>query len=110
MATFIGAGLAGISLLVALGTLICKLLFWDSFAVDAAATTISAFFLGAAQLFFIGILDQYVLSNQLARDQMPSCDRGGAAEFQREGQHASLISSWVCFPSRPDADLYGVDK
>lgn len=62
MATFIGGGLAGISLVVALATFIRKLLFWNSFAVGAAATTIGVFFLGAVQLFFIGILGEYVLS------------------------------------------------
>lgn len=35
---------------------------WDSFALGSAATAIGVFFLGAVQLFFIGILGEYVLS------------------------------------------------
>lgn len=62
MATFIGGGLAGISILVAIATFIHKIMNWDSFAVGSAATTIGVFFLGAVQIFFIGILGEYVLS------------------------------------------------
>lgn len=62
MATFVGGGLAGISILVAIITFIRKLLDWNSFSLGAAATTIGVFFLGAVQLFFIGILGEYVLS------------------------------------------------
>ena len=62
MATFIGSGLAGICFIIALATFIKKILYWESFSVGAAATTIGVFFLGAVQLFFIGILGEYILS------------------------------------------------
>lgn len=62
MATFIGGGLAGISFLVAVITFIRKLMDWNSFSVGTAATAIGVFFLGSVQLFFIGILGEYVLS------------------------------------------------
>ena len=51
-----------ISLLVALFTFILKLLYWDTFPIGMAAVSIGVFFFGAIQLFFIGILGEYVLS------------------------------------------------
>lgn len=62
MATFVGSGLAGICFIVALVTFVKKLLWWDSFSAGSAATSIGVFFLGAVQIFFIGILGEYILS------------------------------------------------
>ena len=62
MATFIGGGLGGVCFLVALVTFIKKMLYWENFSIGTAATTIGVFFLGAVQLFFIGILGEYILS------------------------------------------------
>lgn len=52
----VGAG----SLLVALGYLVFKLLFWDSLSVGVAPLAIGMFFLGAIQLIFIGVLGEYI--------------------------------------------------
>jgi glycosyltransferase involved in cell wall biosynthesis len=59
------AGMAGfilgtISLLVALGYLIAKLLFWNSFALGQAPVLIGVFFFGSVQMFLVGILGEYV--------------------------------------------------
>lgn len=62
MATFIGFGVAFISLFVAAFTFFYKLSHWDSFPVGTAAISIGVFFFGAVQLFFIGLLGEYVLS------------------------------------------------
>lgn len=62
MSTFVGAGLGGICVIVAAITFIKKLFNWDSFSAGAAATVIGIFFLGAVQLFFLGILGEYILS------------------------------------------------
>lgn len=62
MSTFVGGGLAGVCLMVALMTFIKKIVFWDSFSIGNAAATIGIYFLGAVQLFFIGILGEYILS------------------------------------------------
>ena len=45
-----------------MATFIKKLLDWDSFSAGTAAATIGIFFLGAIQIFFIGILGEYILS------------------------------------------------
>jgi glycosyltransferase involved in cell wall biosynthesis len=60
MATFCGFGLSLASLLIAFGYLIAKLVFWNSFSLGTAPLVIGVFFLGAVQLFFIGILGEYI--------------------------------------------------
>ena len=60
LAVFAGCGVGAISFLVAFGYLIYKLLFWDRFQVGSAPIVVGIFFLGAVQLFFIGILGEYI--------------------------------------------------
>lgn len=60
MATMAGFGLSALSLVVALGYLIAKLVFWNSFALGIAPVLISMFFFASVQLFFIGILGEYI--------------------------------------------------
>ena len=60
MASFIGFPLALVSLLVALGYTVYKLIFWDSFQVGMAPLVIGLFFFSSVQLFFIGVLGEYV--------------------------------------------------
>lgn len=60
MATMAGFALAALSLLVALGYLIYKLLFWNQFTVGIAPILIGFFFLTSVQLFFIGIVGEYI--------------------------------------------------
>jgi glycosyltransferase involved in cell wall biosynthesis len=60
VATMAGFLMAGMSLLVAFGYLVAKLLFWDRFTVGVAPILISLFFFSAVQLFFIGIIGEYI--------------------------------------------------
>jgi glycosyltransferase involved in cell wall biosynthesis len=60
IATFCGFALSIVSLLIALGYLVAKLLFWDRFSLGTAPLVIGVFFLGAVQLFFVGILGEYI--------------------------------------------------
>jgi glycosyltransferase involved in cell wall biosynthesis len=60
IATFCGFALSLVSLLIALSYLIAKLLFWNSFSLGTAPLVIGVFFLGAVQLFFVGILGEYI--------------------------------------------------
>lgn len=60
IATIAGFALSGVSLLIALGYLIAKLLFWDSFSLGSAPILIGIFFFASVQLFFIGILGEYI--------------------------------------------------
>lgn len=60
IATFMGLLLGCISLLVAIGYFVCKILFWQSFTVGVAPIAIGLFFFSSVQLFFIGFLGEYV--------------------------------------------------
>jgi len=60
LATMIGFGLAIMSLIVAFGYFVYKLIFWDSFSVGIAPLVIGLFFFSSVQLFFIGIIGEYI--------------------------------------------------
>jgi glycosyltransferase involved in cell wall biosynthesis len=60
LATMTGFAAAFFSLLVAFGYLLYKLIFWNSFTVGIAPLVIGLFFFGAVQLFFIGIIGEYI--------------------------------------------------
>lgn len=60
MATFMGFILSGISMLVALFYFLYKLFFWNTFNVGQAPLVIGLFFFSSVQLFFIGIVGEYV--------------------------------------------------
>lgn len=60
IATMLGFAMAALSLLVSLGYLIAKLLFWSTFTAGMAPVVIGLFFFGSVQLFFIGILGEYI--------------------------------------------------
>ena len=60
MATMSGFALAILSLLTALGYLAAKLLFWNQFSLGIAPILIGFFVLTSVQLFFIGIVGEYI--------------------------------------------------
>jgi len=60
LATMTGFAVAILSLLVAVGYFIYKLIFWDSFSVGIAPLVIGLFFFASVQLFFIGIIGEYI--------------------------------------------------
>jgi glycosyltransferase involved in cell wall biosynthesis len=61
-ATFIGAILAIICIIIAISIVITKLTHWDSFSVGSAAMGVGIFFIGAVILIYLGILGEYILS------------------------------------------------
>lgn len=60
LATMTGFIVAIISLLFASGYFIYKLIFWNSFSVGIAPLVIGLFFFSSVQLFFIGIIGEYI--------------------------------------------------
>jgi glycosyltransferase involved in cell wall biosynthesis len=60
LSAFIGFFSAIISFLVALGYFIYKLLYWDTFQAGTAPLVIGVFFFSSIQLFFIGIIGEYI--------------------------------------------------
>ena len=62
ISTFVGFIVGGLSFLLSVIYLILKLIFWYSFPVGTAPILIGIFFLGGLQLFFIGILGEYIMN------------------------------------------------
>jgi polyisoprenyl-phosphate glycosyltransferase len=60
LSVFVGIFSAILSLLVAIGYLVYKLVFWDRFQVGIAPMVIGVFFFSSVQLFFIGIIGEYI--------------------------------------------------
>ena len=60
LATMLGFAMSGLSFLVGMGYLVYKLLFWDRFTLGIAPILVAGFFLGSVQLFFTGILGEYI--------------------------------------------------
>jgi glycosyltransferase involved in cell wall biosynthesis len=60
LATMAGFLISVLSLLIAFGYLVAKLLFWDQLQLGLAPLLIGIYFFGAVQLFFIGVLGEYI--------------------------------------------------
>lgn len=60
LATMFGFALSALSMLIAILYLIAKLVFWDQFSMGTAPILIGMFFFASVQLFFIGILGEYI--------------------------------------------------
>lgn len=60
MAAMAGFALSILSLLIALIYLVLKLAWWDTFNLGLAPLVMGVYFFGAVQLFFIGMLGEYI--------------------------------------------------
>jgi glycosyltransferase involved in cell wall biosynthesis len=71
LATFVGFMMSGLSLLVSFGYLVAKLAFWSQFTLGTAPILIGFFFFASVQLFFIGILGEYINSIHIHVRKLP---------------------------------------
>ena len=62
IATFLGVFIGIVSLIIGVIYLILKLLFWDNFSAGTVPILIGVFFFGALQLFFIGLIGEYIMA------------------------------------------------
>lgn len=62
LATLVGSFVAMVSILIAIVTFFLKVFHVISFPIGTAAISIGVFFFGAVQLFFIGLLGEYIMS------------------------------------------------
>jgi hypothetical protein len=60
MAVFAGFGGALLSVLLSIGYMLYKLIFWQKFSLGIAPLVIGGFFFSSLQLLFLGILGEYV--------------------------------------------------
>jgi glycosyltransferase involved in cell wall biosynthesis len=99
LAIFSGFCVGAASFLVGLVYLVYKLLFWSSFQAGTAPVVIGLFFLGAVQLFFIGIIGEYVgaIHTQILR--RPPVIEKERINFEDSGSE----------PAMPEAELARVN-
>lgn len=71
LATMLGFSSAALSLLVALFYLVYKLIFWSRFAAGQAPLVVGLFFFLSVQLFFLGVVGEYVGSIHTHVRHMP---------------------------------------
>lgn len=62
LATFCGFLCSGISFLVGMIYFFFKITNWDSFQTGVAPLVIGMFFIGAVEMFFIGLLGEYIMN------------------------------------------------
>lgn len=60
LAAMLGFSLSILSLMIAFGYFIIKLIFWKYFVLGLAPLVIGVFFFSSVQLFFIGIIGEYI--------------------------------------------------
>jgi glycosyltransferase involved in cell wall biosynthesis len=60
LATMLGFLMSIFSFLVGVGYLVYKLIFWNSFSVGVAPVVLGLFFIGSVQMFFMGIIGEYI--------------------------------------------------
>jgi hypothetical protein len=60
LATMAGFALSLIGVIVAVAYLVLKLAFWSTFELGLAPLVIGVYFMASVQLFFIGILGEYI--------------------------------------------------
>lgn len=71
LATIGGLFLSGLSLFLAIIFFILKMLFWNSFPMGVAPLLMGLFFFCGVQIFFIGMLGEYILSIHIQSQNRP---------------------------------------
>ena len=86
LASFIGFIVSICSVLVAVYYFFQKLLHWNTFELGMAPLTIGMFFLGGVQLFFIGVLSEYISSLIKRQQKRPYVLEKERINFEGYGQ------------------------
>lgn len=86
VATFVGAILGIISVFLAIFVFVTKLLDWNAYPYGTASILIGVFFIGAVQLFFTGILGEYILGINTRSMRRPLVVVGEKLNFDDEAE------------------------
>jgi glycosyltransferase involved in cell wall biosynthesis len=91
LATMAGFLFSGLSLLVALGYFVYKLLFWNTFSLGIAPVVVGLFFFSSVQLFFIGVLGEYIGAIHTQVQKRPLVIEKERINFEvPQGEHPTL--------------------
>ena len=62
LATFLGFAMSAVSIVIAIVYFILKLMHWNDFPAGMTPALIGVFVMGSMQLFFIGLLGEYIMN------------------------------------------------
>lgn len=82
--TFMGFVFSGVSLLISFGYFLAKLIWWDSFRMGMAPVLIGIFFFASVQLFFMGILGEYIGAIYTRVDKKPIVTEKERINFDKD--------------------------
>ncbi|MCI0502363.1 MAG: glycosyltransferase family 2 protein [Fusobacteria bacterium] len=86
-ATFFGAIISSLSMVIGLVYLILKLVFWDNFSAGTAPILIGIFFLGSIQVFFIGFIGEYIMAINTRMMKRPLVIEEKRINFQERNKY-----------------------
>lgn len=84
LATMLGFSISIISIFIAFIYLILKLIFWNTFSLGMAPMVIGLFFFSSVQLFFIGIIGEYIGSIHTYSKKRPLVIEDERINFKEE--------------------------
>ena len=94
LATIFGSICAGLSMVVALVYLVMKLIWWDRFPAGMAPMLIGMLFLGSIQIFFIGLLGEYIMSINQRVMKRPLVIEEERLNFGRDEKSGAADTGW----------------
>jgi len=103
LAAMVGFALSAISLLLAIGYTLAKLFYWSEFAMGTAPILIGFFFFMSVQLFFIGMMGEYVGAIHTQVQKRPHVIEKERLNFEQ------LESSAIALESGSSAGLAPID-
>ncbi len=100
LATIAGFALSAFSLIVALAYLVAKLVFWYRFSAGIAPILIGLFVAFSVQLFFLGLLGEYVSAVHTQTLRRPLVVEKERINFE-EARSEAREERRSCIPRRP---------
>ncbi len=90
VSTMLGFVVSFLCILVSVVYFVLKLIYWDNFPMGSAPIVIGVFFVGAVQMFFIGLLGEYVLSINTRVLQRPLVVEEKRINFEADADNRSV--------------------
>lgn len=107
LATMAGFGMSALSFLAALGYLIAKLIWWNHFSLGTAPMLIGMLFFASVQLFFIGLLGEYIGSIHTQVRKLPLVIERERLNFDAPDRAPAPKVSLTLTPPREDREMVG---
>lgn len=90
MATLIGFFVGILSAIISVVFFILKLIYWDRFAAGVASIIVGIFFVSAVQLFFIGLIGEYIINVNTRLMKRPIVVERERINFDKGGEGSKV--------------------